>query len=113
MPRIDLDGDSEGGGADGVTALVVAVVELLVETMEREGLRRMESGQLTDEEVERLGERFAALDAEIEALKETAGVEDEVEDLRADLDGLVSEAVHSLDVDGAEAARAPRGVERE
>ena len=94
MTRIDVDGES---AADGLVALVVAVVELLVEAMEREALRRMESGDLTDEEIERLGQQFAALEAEVERMKDDHGVNDHVDGLRNDLDDLVSDMVSGLD----------------
>jgi endonuclease III-like uncharacterized protein len=93
MTRVDIDGEE---AADGLVALVVAVVELLVETMEREALRRMESGDLTDEDVERLGRQFAALEEEVERMKETHGVEEAVEALRDDLDGVVRDAVGEI-----------------
>lgn len=94
MPTIDLGSEN---AADGLVALVVAVLELLVETMEREGVRRMESGQLTDEEVERLGAQFMEIEAEIDRIKEDAGVEQEVESFRAQLDGLVDQAIDRVD----------------
>ena len=107
MPTIDVDGDE---AADGLVALVVAVVELLVEALEREAVRRMESGDLSDEEVERLGRRLAAIEEEVESLKREQDVQKPVEDLRGQLDGLVSEAVHSLREDGtASAGVADRG----
>lgn len=96
MPRIDVDGED---AADGLVALVVAVVELLVEALEREAIRRMESDDLSDEEVERLGRRLAALEEEVEALKREQGVSDDVDDLRGQLDGLVDGAVRSLQDD--------------
>lgn len=105
MTRIDVDGES---AADGLVALVVAVVELLVEAMEREALRRMESGDLTDEEIERLGQQFAALEAEVERMKEDHDVGDHVEGLREDLDGLVRDVVSGLDTPVS-----PGGRERE
>lgn len=94
VPTIDVDGD---GAADGLLALVVAVVEILVEAMEREGVRRMEAGDLTDEQVERLGQRFAAIEAELSVVRETAEIGDEVDDLRGQLDGLVGDAIHAVD----------------
>lgn len=97
MPRIDVDGED---AADGLVALVVAVVELLVEALEREAIRRMESDDLSDEEVERLGRRLAAVEEEVEALKREQGVGDAVDDLRGQLDGLVDGAVRSLRDDG-------------
>jgi len=95
MTRVDLDGED---AADGLIALVVAVIELLVEAMEREAVRRMESGQLSDEQTERLGTRFAEIESEMDRLKRDADVERSVGDLRAQLDDLVDEMVHAADV---------------
>lgn len=39
----------------GLLGLVVALVEVIQEVLEREALRRIESGGLKEEEVERLG----------------------------------------------------------
>lgn len=94
MTEVDLDGED---AASGLIALVVAVVELLVEALEREAIRRMESGRLSDEEIDRLGERLQAIEAEIERLKEETEVESEVDELRSQLDGLVSDALMELD----------------
>lgn len=94
MTKIDLDGDD---AADGLIALVVAVIELLVETMEREGVRRMESGQLSSEEVERLGSQFMSIEAEIDRIKDEADVEQDVEAFRGQLHDLVDDAVDSID----------------
>ncbi|PSQ09203.1 protein gvpK [Halobacteriales archaeon QS_5_70_15] len=96
MTRIDLDGED---AADGLIALVVTIVELLLEVMEREAVRRMESGQLTDEETERLGAQLASIEAEIDRIKADAGIDEDVEDLRARLHDLVDGAVSSLAVD--------------
>jgi hypothetical protein len=70
----------------GLAALVLTVVETLRELMERQALRRMEGGTLTDEEIERLGETFLALREGIEQLKDAFGLEDE--DLNIDLGPL-------------------------
>jgi hypothetical protein len=94
MTTVEVDGDD---AADGLIALVVAVVELLVEALEREALRRMESGRLDDQEIERLGTQLASLEAEVEGLKDDRGIEDEVARLRSDLDGLVGDAMHRAD----------------
>ncbi|WP_423999119.1 gas vesicle protein K [Haloarcula salina] len=94
MTTIDVDGEDAG---DGLLALVVAVVELLVEAMEREAIRRMESGRLTDEQVERLGGQLQAIEAQVEEIKATAGISTEVDRIRSDLDGLVADALQSVD----------------
>lgn len=60
----------------GLAQLVLTLVELLRQLMERQALRRMESGTLTDEEVERLGETFMRLSERMEELKREFGLED-------------------------------------
>ncbi|MFC6726360.1 gas vesicle protein K [Halobium palmae] len=92
MTTIDVDGDD---AADGLMTLVLAVVDILVDALEREALRRMESDRLTDEEIERLGTQLASIEAEVEQMKEERGIEDEVSRLREDLDRLVDDTVRS------------------
>ena len=94
MTTIDVDGDE---ARDGLMTLVVTVVELLVDAMEREAIRRMESGELTDEEIERLGSQLASLEEEIENIKRDEGIEKSVDDLRGELDGLVRDLVERAD----------------
>lgn len=96
MKHIELDEGEDDGGASGLLALVVTVIELLIEAMEREAVRRMESGQLSSEEIERLGAQLQALEEEIEAIKEREGIENDVDQLRGDLDSLVTEAVEQV-----------------
>ncbi|MFT4890097.1 MAG: hypothetical protein ACI9YT_001010 [Halobacteriales archaeon] len=84
------------GAHSGLVALVLTVVELLVEALEREAIRRMESGELSEEEIERLGRTIQSLWAEIDRLKDEEGVEEQVEELRGDLDSLIDDAVQDL-----------------
>jgi hypothetical protein len=70
----------------GLAQLVLTLVELLRELMERQALRRIEGGSLSPNEVERLGETFMLLEQRMEELKETFGLEDE--DLNLDLGPL-------------------------
>src|SRR5579863_1046943 len=69
--RIDADPESV---ERGLVQLVLTIVELLRQLMERQALRRMEAGSLTDEEVERLGQTFMALAERMEELKEHFGL---------------------------------------
>src|SRR3954462_6628838 len=72
----------------GLAQLVLTLVELLRQLMERQALHRMERGTLTDEEVERLGETFMKLAERMDELKAEFGLRDE--DLNLDLGPLGS-----------------------
>jgi hypothetical protein len=60
----------------GLAQLVLTLVELLRQLMERQALRRMEQGTLTDEQVERLGETFMKLEQRMGELKREFALED-------------------------------------
>ena len=70
----------------GLAQLVLTVVELLRQLMERQALRRVEAGNLDDETIERLGQTLMALEARMDELKDIFGLEDE--DLNLDLGPL-------------------------
>lgn len=80
---LDIDPDDVGRG---LGQLVLTIVKLLQELMERQAIRRMEAGSLTDQEMERLGLTFEALSLEMERLKRHFGLEEE--DLNLDLGPL-------------------------
>jgi hypothetical protein len=80
----------------GVLGLVMAVVEIVRDALENQATRRMESGSLTEEEVERLGRALADLDAAIEGIKREQGLEQAVQSVRDGLDDLVDDAVHRV-----------------
>ena len=70
----------------GLAQLVLTIVELLRQLMERQAIRRMEGGSLTDEQVERMGETFMKLEERMEELRDHFGLEPE--DLNLDLGPL-------------------------
>lgn len=70
----------------GLAQLVLTIVELLRQLMERQALRRIDAGSLSEEEEERLGRTFLALAERMEELKEIFGLRDE--DLNLDLGPL-------------------------
>ena len=70
----------------GLAQLVLTLVELLRQLMERQAIRRMEGGSLSDEEVERLGTTFMLLERRMGELKKSFGLEDA--DLNIDLGPL-------------------------
>jgi hypothetical protein len=61
----------------GLAQLVLTVIELLRQLMERQALRRVEGGTLTDDEIERLGRTFLALSQRMDELKREFGLRDE------------------------------------
>ena len=60
----------------GLAQLVLTLVELLRQLMERQALRRMEQGGLSDDEIERLGQTFMKLEQRMDELKREFGLED-------------------------------------
>jgi hypothetical protein len=74
LPR-RLDADPERV-EQGLAQLVLTLVELLRQLMERQALRRMEQGSLDDDEIERLGRTFQKLAERMEELKAEFGLED-------------------------------------
>lgn len=83
----------EGNLKSGLLGLVVALVEIIQEVLEREALRRMESGKLKEEEIEKLGKGLMELDAALKHIKEENGIADLVRSVRSDLDKLVEETI--------------------
>ena len=81
--RVEVDQDNV---ERGLVQLVLTVVELLRQLMERQALRRVEGGNLTDEQVERLGTTLMLLERRMGELKELFGFDDE--DLNLDLGPL-------------------------
>jgi hypothetical protein len=87
---IDIDQDSL---KNGVLGLVLAVVEILRDALQNQATRRIESGSLSDEEVERLGVALADLDLAIEGIKREQGLEQAVQSVRDGLDDIVNDVV--------------------
>jgi hypothetical protein len=90
-PRLD-DALSRRVNADperlerGLAQLVLTVVELLRQLMERQALRRIDGGGLSEDEIERLGRTFMELDKRMEQLRTEFGLD--AEDLNLNLGPL-------------------------
>jgi len=54
----------------GLGQVVVAVLEILRDLLERQAIRKVESGSLTSDEIERLGQALIALDRRFTELRE-------------------------------------------
>jgi CRISPR/Cas system-associated endonuclease Cas1 len=70
----------------GLAQLVLTLIELLRQLVERQALRQVEAGGLSEEQVERLGQALIALEQRMGELKVTFGLADE--DLNLDLGPL-------------------------
>ena len=70
----------------GLVGLVLTLVELLRQLMERQALRRVEDGTLTDEQVEKIGWTLMSLENRMDELREHFGLAPE--DLNLDLGPL-------------------------
>ncbi|HET7441662.1 MAG TPA: gas vesicle protein K [Terriglobales bacterium] len=77
--------DSSGGASgriecspenidQGLAKLVLSLIELLHQLLERQAIRRMEAGTLTDAQVEEMGEALMRLEAKINELAANFGL---------------------------------------
>ncbi len=81
--RINLDPDDL---KNGLAQLVLTVIKLLHELMEKQAIRRIESGLLSEADCERIGFTLMKQSEQIEKLRQAFGLSDE--DLNVDLGPL-------------------------
>lgn len=72
--RIDIDPDEVERGLAG---LVLGLVELLRQVLEKQAVRRMEGGTLTDDEIERVGLALMRLEGKVRELADHFGLSEE------------------------------------
>ena len=89
LQRIDLSNDGKKL-QNGLVKLVLTITQLLKEVLEKQALRRVESGSLTEEEVERLGLAFMAIDRKLAEMSREFGIKPG--ELRTELASLVKGA---------------------
>lgn len=70
--RINIDAD---GIEQGLAQLVLTLVEFLRQLLERQAVRRMEGGSLSDEEVERVGLALMNLENKVHQLAKQFGLQ--------------------------------------
>ncbi len=80
----------------GVLSLVLTLTEVIQEALERQALRRINGGDLTLEESERLADALLELDEALEQIKEDHGITTSVADLHRGLDEVVDDVVDKL-----------------
>ncbi len=70
----------------GLGKLVLTLVELIRKLLEKQAMKRIDNGSLSDEEIERIGLALMKLENKMSELKEFFGLKDE--DLNLDLGPL-------------------------
>ena len=79
LERIDLDPDDIERGLAG---LVLTLVEFLRQVLERQAIRRMEGGTLSDDEVERVGLALMRLEQKVGEIAAQFGLDQDDIQLR-------------------------------
>jgi hypothetical protein len=69
--RIELSPDNI---EQGLAKLVLTLIDFLRQLLERQAIRRMEGGALSDEEIEQMGEALMKLETKIQELAEQFGL---------------------------------------
>lgn len=78
---------------NGLLGVIVGLVEIIEEVLERQALRRIEGGRLTDAEIERLGLALFDLHEAVDRIKKDNGLDDAVRSVRDGLDRAADELI--------------------
>ncbi|HEV8435767.1 MAG TPA: gas vesicle protein K [Thermoanaerobaculia bacterium] len=62
---------------NGLAKLVLSIIELVRRLLEKQALRRMDNGSLSEEEIERLGSALMKLEEKMDELKRVFGLSDD------------------------------------
>ena len=62
---------------NGLAKLVLSIIELIRRLLEKQALRRMDAGNLSDEEIERLGTALMKLEDKMAEMKRAFGLADD------------------------------------
>lgn len=77
IPKIIEASDPEKA-EQGIAKLVLTLIELIRQLLEREAVRRVDTGTLSETEVQKLGLTFKALEKKIQELKSVFGIKGEL-----------------------------------
>jgi CRISPR/Cas system-associated endonuclease Cas1 len=80
----------------GLLGLVVALVEIIQDLVERQAIRRIEGGRLDEDEIERLGKALIDLDEAIEKIKQDNDLEDVVNSVIVSLDDVAEDLLNKF-----------------
>ncbi len=61
----------------GLAKLVLTLIELIRKLLEKQAMRRIDAGSLSEEEIERVGQTLMKLENKMQELKEIFGLKDE------------------------------------
>ena len=73
MTRIEFE---PGKVEQGMLKLVLAIVELLRQVMEKQAMRRIDAGGLDPDDIDRLGVSLMQIESTIKALQSRFGIDD-------------------------------------
>jgi gas vesicle protein GvpK len=62
---------------NGLAKLVLSIVELVRQLLERQAIRRMDAGRLSEEEIEQVGLALMKLEEKMEEMKQVFGLSSE------------------------------------
>jgi hypothetical protein len=80
----------------GVLGLVIALVEVIRDTLKIQAFKRMEGDSLSEEECERLGKALLELDTALEEIKVEQGIGESVQAVRDGLDDIVDDVIDNI-----------------
>lgn len=77
IPKI-IDVGNPKKAEQGIAKLVLTLVKLISQLLEREAVRRVDTGTLSETEIQKLGLTFKILEKKIEELKAVFGIKEEL-----------------------------------
>ncbi|MFP4589792.1 MAG: gas vesicle protein K [Candidatus Bipolaricaulota bacterium] len=89
--RVDVDSENL---KEGLLGLVMALVEIIRDALKLQAVRRMDSGRLTERQIEQLGDALIQLDQAIEDIKAEQKIESSVNAAREGLNEVVDEVLN-------------------
>lgn len=90
---IEID---ESNLKEGILSLVIGLTEIIADALRLQAIARMESGLLSEEEIERLGSALMDLDMALETIQEDYQITDSVRQFREGLDNIVDDLLDRL-----------------
>jgi len=81
---------------EGLLGLVIALVEIIKEVLQKQAVYRIESGNLRNQEAEKLGQAFMILDEAIEKIKKENDLDKTANKIRNELDSIVDDTITKL-----------------